>query len=198
MYLVVFCVCNLLVLPASVMYTRAHFIESFRVPAVSMEPTILQGDILFADKRYNCRGCKSGIRRGDIVVFTYPNDRTMLFVKRIIALPGDKFRMDGRNVVVNGTTLAAPGGIGPAGESTEQIGGRSWQVRWGASDDSSLLELTVPAGQVLVMGDNRGNSLDSRFFGTVPMEDVIGRVRQVWFSSGSAGVRWGRIGTALD
>lgn len=197
MYLVVFLVCHVLVLPASVMYTRTHFVESFRVPAVSMEPTILRGDILFADKRYNCRGCKSAVRRGDIAVFTYPDNRTLLFVKRIIALPGDRVRAEGRQLIVNGKPLSAPGDRGEDGRSTEQIDGRSWQVQWGDSGVAPM-ELTVPSGQVFVLGDNRGNSVDSRFFGTVPMEDVIGRARQVWFSAGSDGIRWGRIGTTVD
>jgi signal peptidase I len=60
------------------------------------------------------------------------------------------------------------------------------------------MELEVPAGEVFVLGDNRGNSVDSRSFGTVPMEDVIGRVRQVWFSSGGTGIRWARIGATID
>lgn len=197
LYLVVFLVCNVLVLPASLTYTRTHFVESFRVPAISMEPSILRGDVVFADKRYNCRGCKAGIRRGDVAVFTYPNNRTVLYVKRIIALPGDRVRIDGRTVFVNGVLLDAPGAGSKDGESTEQIDGRSWRVRWSASGFAPM-ELEVPAGEVFVLGDNRGNSVDSRSFGTVPMEDVIGRVRQVWFSSGGTGIRWARIGATID
>lgn len=197
MYLVVFLVCNVLVLPASLMYTRAHFVESFRVPSVSMEPTILKGEVLFADKRYNCTGCKAAIRPGDIAVFNYPDNRTLLFVKRIIAMPGDHVRMEGRDVFVNGALLAEGAAQGGEGNTTEQIDGRSWQVQWSGSGVPPM-ELTVPAGHVFVLGDNRGNSVDSRYFGTVPMEDVIGRVRQVWFSLGASGIRWSRIGTAVD
>lgn len=196
MYLVVFFVCNVLVLPASNMYTRAHFVESYRVPAVSMEPTILKGEFLFADKRYNCTGCKSAIRPGDIAVFNFPDNRTLLFVKRIIAMPGDHVRMEGREVIVNGVSLSSSG-VSEDGELTEQTHGRSWQVQW-MDIGASPMEFTVPAGHVFVLGDNRSNSVDSRFFGTVPMEDVIGRVRQVWFSLGSDGIRWSRIGTTVD
>jgi signal peptidase I len=197
MYVLVFVVCSVLALPASMMYTRTHVVESFRVPARSMEPTILQGDFLFADKRYNCRGCKSRVRRGDIAVFSNPNDRTVLFLKRIIALPGDRVRLDGRDVAVNGVPLGSPDAAN-GGEWIERIDGRSWRVQWVGGYRLPAIELEVPAGEVFVLGDNRANSFDSRSFGTVPMEDVIGHVRQVWFSWGDAGVRWERIGTTVD
>ena len=196
-YALVFVVCNALVLPASLLYTRTHFVESFRVPSRSMEPAVLRGDFLFADKRYNCRGCKGRVRRGDIVVFSNPNDRTLLFLKRVIALPGDRVRLDGRGVAVNGVPLAASAAADDSAW-TEAIGGRSWRVQWEGGYRFPALELEVPAGEVFVLGDNRATSVDSRDFGTVPMEDVIGHVRQVWFSIGDGGVRWARVGTMLD
>jgi signal peptidase I len=161
-----------------------------------MAPTVLAGDILFADKRYNCGGCKYGIQRGDIAIFTYPNDRTLKYIKRIIALPNDRVQIKGREIRVNGLQLSPQSGTAPSGhESIETEGDRRWSVLWGG-DDQSLAEadLVVPPGQVFVLGDNRAASVDSRKFGSVPMQDVVGKARQIWFSYGAEGMRWQRLG----
>jgi signal peptidase I len=195
-YLLVLILCDVLGLPLLTGFVRTHEVESFNIPSRSMEPTVLMGDVLFADKRYNCPGCKQAIRRGDIAIFTYPNDRTMLYIKRVIALPGDKVELRGQEVEINGKSLAAQ--VGNAGVVVETEDGRSWQVQRGASDQEGPVEsLVVPPGQVFVLGDNRGASTDSRKFGTVPMQDVVGRAQQVWFSRGPEGIRWQRFGTLL-
>ena len=78
-------------------------------------------------------------------------------------------------------------------------GGRRWRVRWGEEEHTpSATELIVPPGQVFVLGDNRGHSTDSRKFGFVPMQDVVGRARQIWFSKGPDGVRWERLGLSFE
>ena len=182
MYLLVLLVCNGLALPLLIDFVRTYQVESFRIPSASMEPAVLKGDVLFADKRYNCPGCKQGIRRGDIAIFTYPNDRTLKYIKRIIALPGDRVQIKGREIQVNGRPLSS---AAAAVQDDAQTQG----------EDADLL---VPAGQVFVLGDNRSNSYDSRKFGTVPMQDVVGRARQVWFSYGPQGVRWARLGALLE
>lgn len=200
MYLLVLIMCNVLALPLLIGYVRAHQVESFRIPSASMEPTVLRGDILFADKRYNCPGCKSAIGRGDVAIFTYPNDRTLMYIKRIIALPGDRVEIRGRDIRVNATPLSPQAGTGSTStETTETEDGRHWRVLWGASDQPLPdADLIVPPGQVFVLGDNRAASTDSRKFGTVPMQDVVGRARQLWFSYGADGVRWERLGLLLE
>lgn len=191
-YMLVLLLCNFVSLPLLTHYVRGHLVEAFRIPSTSMEPTVLKGDFLFADKRYNCPGCKGGIHRGDIAIFTYPNNRTLLYIKRIIALPGDHVRLRGGEVAVNGKPLAT-------GPNTESEDGRSWHtIPAPAKASTTADQLVVPPGQVFVLGDNRGDSVDSRVFGTVPMEDVVGKARQVWFSIGKQGVRWHRLGARLN
>lgn len=180
-YMAVLVLCDGVALPALTTYFRSQQVEAFRVPSASMEPSVLQGDFFFADKRYNCPNCKSGIRRGDVAVFAYQNDRTQVYVKRIIGLPGDHVQLRGRDISVNGRALDRSASGDTGGVRGEAYGDRHWQVRWSGPDAApSGQAWTVPPGQVFVLGDNRGNSVDSRVFGTVPMQDVLGKARQVW------------------
>ena len=235
-YALVFVLCDLLALPLLTLYVREHQVEPFYIPSTSMEPGVQRGDRIWADKRYNCPGCKQGVHRGDIAVFAYPNDRSVRYIKRVIGLPGDQIQLKDRKVWVNGQALqgpaalsAAPSAAGAPTGGMEAIDGRTWQVQWlepavsarsagvnpaAASPTPTLtalpplnraqtvapteLKLTVPDGQVFVLGDNRQNSADSRNFGTVPMQDILGRARQVWFSADEKGVRWERLGQVLQ
>lgn len=211
-YLLVFLLCDLLALPLLTLYVRQHQVEPLRIPSSSMEPSVLHGDMIWADKRYNCPGCKQGVHRGDIAVFAYPNDRSILYIKRVIGLPGDHIQLKNRQVWVNGQTLqqSSPNDQGAV---TEGFGERRWQVQWAEAKlevaklpplnrvetaPVTELNITVPDGQVFVLGDNRLASTDSRSFGTVPMQDILGRARQVWFSSNTQGVRWDRLGQVLE
>lgn len=153
MYVLVWLVCSGIALPLLTDFVRTHLVESFYVPSASMQPAVLAGDILFADKRYNRPGL-TAVQRGDIAIFVYPNDRTTYYIKRIVGLPGDVVKVEGG-------------------------------------------EVTVPAGEVFVMGDNRAASKDSRDFGTVPLQDVVGKARQVWFSRAEGTIRWERLGKVL-
>ncbi len=232
-YALVFVLCDLLALPLLTLYVREHQVEPFYIPSASMEPSVRRGDRIWADKRYNCPGCKQGVHRGDIAVFAYPNDRSVRYIKRVIGLPGDQIQLKDRQVWVNGQPLqaviapaTAPLAAGALAVVMEAIDGRTWQVQWPepsaptgpakANPEAAIpaaglpplnraqtlaatdLKLTVPDGQVFVLGDNRQNSIDSRNFGTVPMQDILGRARQVWFSADEKGVRWGRLGQVLE
>jgi signal peptidase I len=199
-YMLVLVLCNAIALPLLIGYVRAHQVESFRIPAASMEPSVLKGDFLFADKRYSCPGCKQAVKRGDIAIFAYPNDRTVSYIKRVIGLPGDRVQVKDHEVWVNGKSLKVREAVTPNGlQVTESAGEGQWQVMWTAADKRPPeADLTVPAGQVFVLGDNRNASTDSRSFGTVPLQDVLGKARQIWFSADAHGVRWGRLGKVLD
>ena len=199
-YVLVLLLCNAVTLPLLTNYVRQYQVESFRVPSGSMEPTVMTGDMLFADKRYNCPGCKTGVKRGDIAIFAYPNNRTQYFIKRVIGMPGEKIKIQGADVFINGKSLrlsAQPQTNGLV--VTETDGQTTWQVIWAATDRQlPQPEITVPQGHVFVMGDNRAASHDSRFFGTVPLQDVVGKARQVWLSVKGNDVRWERMGQVLQ
>ena len=199
-YMLVLVLCDGLALPLLASYVRAHQVESFYIPAASMEPSVLKGDFLFADKRYGCPGCKQAVKRGDIAIFAYPNDRTVSYIKRVIGLPGDRVQVRGNEVWVNGKSLKVREAVDPKGlQVTESAGDGQWQVTWAPADKHPPeADTTVPAGQVFVLGDNRDASIDSRTFGAVPLQDVLGKARQVWFSYDASGVRWGRLGKVLD
>jgi signal peptidase I len=195
---------------------REHQVEPFRIPSRSMEPSVMQGDYIFADKRYNCPGCRQGVHRGDIAIFAYPNDRSVRYIKRVIALPGDLVEYRNQQISVNSQPLQSLHDGATAGTHTEQIDGHSWQVHQASGVEQTPpiagappmnraavkpaveLNLRVPDGQVFVMGDNRGASVDSRSFGTVPLQDILGRARQVWFSSDQGTIRWDRLGLVLQ
>lgn len=198
MYVLVLLVFGFLALPLLTNYVRFHQVESFRIPTDSMSPTILAGDILFADKRYSCAGCKQAVQRGDIAVFANPNNRTLYYIKRVIALPEDRVQIIGNDISVNGKSLVVEKRIeGNQQTVTETNGDKRWEVSWDMGKEPPALDMIVPAGSVFVLGDNRTASKDSRAFGVVPLQDVVGKARQVWFSSGDGGVRWDRLGKVM-
>lgn len=194
-YALVLITSNLVVLPGIIEFVRAHEVQSFSIASSSMEPSLLRHDVVFADKRYNCPGCESAVSRGDIAIFTYPNNRTLIYVKRIIALPGDQVDIHDGEIRINGQSLQFSQTPDASGRLvTEGIDGHQWQARWAAGSRPADMSMRVPPGQVFVLGDNRTSSQDSRAFGTVPLRDVAGRVRQIWFSFGENGIRWPRLG----
>jgi signal peptidase I len=200
-YMLILILCNLIGFPLVIGYVRAHQVEPLRVPSASMEPSVMTGDYFFADKRYNCLGCKQGVSRGDIALFANPNNRTMLYIKRIIGLPGDRVQINGTGLSVNGVLLTTQTSrLNGKILTTESEGNKHWQVQWSETVHTPIpsADMIVPPGQVFVLGDNRNMSTDSRVFGTVSLQDVVGKARQVWFSAGKEGVRWSRMGKVLE
>ena len=207
-YFVLFVFGHLFVLSPLAGYARGRLIETFKVPSASMLPTIVPGDRFFADKRVGRPGGVK-LRRGDIAVFVYPNDRTTMYVKRIVGLPGDRIEIDGTSVKVSGREIRGEElhDLGDPAlnhlldenlafrESAEQ---GSYMVLWRKNGKHEQLTTVVPNGQVFVLGDNRESSHDSRQFGVLPMADVTAVARQVWFSADAHGIRLRRTGRLLD
>lgn len=151
-YLAVWLLGSVLVSGSVYDYVKKNIIEAYKIVTTSMEPVVFRGDRVVADKTaYN----RMAPKKGDIIVFVYPDDRSKVFIKRIEGLPGEMI------------------------------------------ERSNGVKEMVPHGMIYVLGDNAGQSLDGRAFGFVPLRDVIGKVRQVYYSSGEDGVRWKRIGLAL-
>ena len=195
-YILVF-VCCMITQFVAINYVRNHQVQAFRIPTHSMNPGIIKGDLLFADMRYNCPGCKSSIQRGDVAIFVYPNNRTLYYIKRVIGLPGDAIRIEGQSVWVNDKLITTSQS---KTISTESINNRQWQIQWlnTEKEKTSHFNITVPAGQAFVIGDNRNASKDSRDFGTVPLVDIVGKARQIWFSTVlKKGVSWSRLGKII-
>jgi signal peptidase I len=200
---------------------RDGTVETFVVPTASMMPNVVPGDRVLADKTV---GRPGGTRlwRGALAIFVNPNDRTQIFIKRVIGLPGDRVEVDGAEVRVNGKALAVEDvpAASPTDGSEQGRGGRVLARRErgdrgtygvivapagadpGPRGDRATrprIDQVIPDGQVFVLGDNRAATVDSRRFGAIPLSDVKGVARQVWFSSGPPeGVRWSRIGRLLE
>lgn len=191
-------------------YVQRDLIQAFKIPpkGFSMAPSILPGDQLFADKRINAPGAYK-VLRGDPAIFVYPNDRTTIYIKRVIGLPGDEVEIRGADVFVNGKSIR--------GEEVKELGNAEldrmlgdhvaykehgekgdYVVLWRRDRNPQFPKTTVPNGSVFLLGDNRDDSLDSRSFGSVSLTDLIGRARQVWLSSAAGRLRLERIGLRLD
>ena len=174
--------------------------QAFTIPSESMEQTLLIGDYLLVDKLcYGDTGFWSRIlpyrpiRRGDIVVFHYPINPAQDFVKRVVALPGDRLRLINKHVFVNGVALEEPyvqyvtSVRNPYRDDFPRTDTPDYSVdaRWW-KQMPKLVEghqLIIPEGHYFVLGDNRDDSQDSRYWGFVPRENIIGRPLMIYWSS---------------
>lgn len=192
LFVLVFLVCHGLVFPIVVNYIRQNQVQAFKIPSSSMSPTVLSGDYLFADMRYNCPSCKVSVVRGDVAIFVDPNNRNQYHIKRVIGLPGDHVSINSDGVSLNGQPLVVDEG----NSNAEKYAAASWTII-GSSVGEESIEIDVPDGMVFVLGDNRENSLDSRDYGPLPLADIVGKARQIWFSSDGKSIRWNRIGAEI-
>lgn len=179
------------------MVIRAFVLQAYRIPSSSMEDTLLKGDHILATKfTYGLTipfttkkvwGADRLPKRGDIIIFTFPANHTMDFVKRVIGLPGDTIEVKEKKVYINGKPYVIPNEKYTDPFVLTQGQGR---VR------DFFGPVVVSPGHVFVMGDNRDQSYDSRFWGQVPMENIKGKALIIYFSwmSEKPWVRYWRIG----
>jgi signal peptidase I len=215
---------------------RTFLFEPFNIPSGSMIPTLLVGDYLFVAKYsygfshfsfpfspdwFSGRIFGSVPHRGDVVVFRYPPDPSEDYIKRVIGLPGDHVQVREGQLYINGQLVPRE----PAGDYVTDEDGIHMVLRRYKEDlpggvDHYILKATdqgdmnntneyvVPANELMVLGDNRDNSADSRFWGYVPMENLVGKAEVIFFSIDARDpwweiwawpfeIRWGRIGMLI-
>jgi signal peptidase I len=180
------------------MFVTTTLVQAFVIPTGSMESTLLVGDYLLVDKlSYAPHGSFSGsflpfteVKRGDIVVFRYPGNLKETFVKRVIGVPGDRIKMVQKQVWRNGKAIEEPYKQHTSSiddpyrdnfpnPSYFQLSDRAIEM---LETHVKNGELIVPPNSYFVLGDNRDNSLDSRFWGFVPRENIIGKPLLVYWS----------------
>lgn len=201
-------------------FLRALLVEAFRIPSGSMENTLLVGDFLFVNKALY--GAEIPIvqkrlpafrepERFDIVVFDSPIQPGVNVVKRVIGMPGDTLHMEDNVIFLNGDRLEEPWVIRTEPlHDPEDPRMRAWQVKYLVGRDPRTYRptlknwgpLAVPADSFFVMGDNRDNSLDSRYWGFLGRDRIDGRPLFIYYSFDRSGmlpltpltaIRWGRI-----
>jgi signal peptidase I len=179
-------------------FIRTFIIQAFKIPSGSMKPTLQIGDHLLVTKFIY--GVKIPIirktlipisepKRGDIVVFIYPEDRSKDFVKRVIGVSGDTIEIKDKKIFLNGMPYKDNFGV----YSDDMI------IPGAAQPRDNFGPVTVPPGSIFVMGDNRDQSYDSRFWGFVDLRDVLGKAFIIYWSwnNDDISVRWNRIGRLL-
>ncbi|MBI2993698.1 MAG: signal peptidase I [Gammaproteobacteria bacterium] len=203
-----------------VLLLRSFLVEPFRIPSASMMPTLLIGDFILVNKfEYGIRLPVVNVkiisnrppRRGEVIVFRYPEDPDIPFIKRVVGLPGDLIVYRDKTLYVNGEPMAQSGlgeyratGSGASMDGTEWQEERLGEVPHGILSDPGRpaldLETVVPENQYFVLGDNRDNSRDSRFWGFVPDANLIGRAFLIWMNwdRKNGGIEWSRIGTIIQ
>jgi signal peptidase I len=185
---------NILIL----LFGTTTLVQAFIVPTPSMDTTVRVGDHLLVDKlSYAPAGVISKYflpytepKRGDIIVFRYPMDIQENYVKRVIGVPGDHIRVVDKVVYLNGKALVEPyaqhvfPGIEPYRDNfpSEPSGPVVDRARQMLAQHVESGELVVPVGSYFAMGDNRDNSLDSRYWGFVPRENIIGKPLVIFWS----------------
>jgi signal peptidase I len=205
------------------LFLRTFLIEAFRIPSGSMENTLLIGDFLFVNKllygaevpfiHTHLPAVREPVR-GDVVVFDSVEEEGLKVVKRLIGVPGDTLAMQGGMLYRNGAKVEEPwaqhGNPGAAADPFGRQKMRAWQLQYYVGTDTASYNpdlqdwgpIVVPAGHYFMMGDNRDDSYDGRYWGFLPRENVRGRPLIIYFSFDPnswrplpffSAVRWGRI-----
>ena len=231
-----------------VLLVRSFIFEPFRIPSDSMMPTLLDGDFIIVNKfAYGLRlpvldqkvVSIGEPQRGDVVVFRYPPDPAINYIKRLVGLPGDRVRVLSDQLIINNMPIPLisngtfdDGCYHNMRLSSEVLGKHTHQtlscltagdifvapgptcsrhmernyecqesIVPGERDRGDSDELVVPPGQYLMIGDNRDNSSDGRFWGFVPEDHLVGKATRIWFNwdlKRSGGPNWARIGHKIE
>jgi signal peptidase I len=179
------------------LFGTTTLLQAFVVPTGSMQNTVLIGDHMFVDKlAYAPPGPLTGkllpytpVKRGDIIVFRYPLDISQNYVKRVIGIPGDRIRLVDKQLMVNGKHIAEPYKVVIPFQRSHYLNNfpavpdivvypRAQEMLGHVVNG----ELVVPPGQYFAMGDNRDESSDSRFWGFVPRENIVGKPLVIFWS----------------
>jgi len=212
-----------LIAAVAALIIRQFVVEAFKIPSGSMIPTLTIGDHLLVNKFvYGPRIPFTDVRiftwkepkRGEIIVFKYPENESKNFIKRVVGLPGDKIEIKKGRLFINDQPVPVieqrvsggqEQGVGPSYYQEprlleEQLGVVKHQIQYlRDQSDYDFGPRLVPAESVFVMGDNRDNSQDSRVWGFVKHEKILGRALIIYWSWDGDGrwVRWERIGTLI-
>lgn len=204
----------------AVLVLRSFLVEPFRIPSGSMMPTLLAGDFILVNKfSYGIRLPVVDTKiisigqpkRGDVLVFRYPEDPSIDYIKRVIGVPGDHIAYYSKQLFVNGepamqTGLGVYEGVGEgvsmsgAQVRSEDLSGVVHNILIDERKGTIEGEFRIPEGKYFVMGDNRDNSNDSRYWGFVPEENLVGKAFMIWMNwdSSAGGVNWDRIGNDIE
>lgn len=179
------------------LFIRTFVVQAFKIPSGSMKPTLLEGDHILVNKFIY--GVKlpfvgktlipvSEPKRGDVIVFIYPEDPSKDFIKRVVAVGGETISISNRQLLINGRAVPDPyGHFTYAKSMPSEVYPRD-----------NLKPRQVPEGHVFVMGDNRDQSYDSRYWGFVPLQDVRGKAFLIYWSwDQNWRVRWDRLGDVV-
>ena len=187
------------------LFIRTFIVQAFKIPTGSMEPNLLIGDQLLVNRFVfapTVSGAErallpmTGIRRGDIIVFKYPENPERDFIKRVIGLAGETIELKDHRILVNGAPIDEPYAHylpRPEGSGQHEVTSDDVRDRYGP--------VTVPPDALFVMGDNRDNSADSRYWGFLPKANVKGKALMIYWSfdggDGSLNIltrtRWARL-----
>lgn len=193
---------SLLVAVVVALILRFFVVSAYKIPTGSMVPTLKAGDFIFAYKLpygvpvpFN-RGERLAPKlpnRGDVVVFRYPGNESVNYVKRVVGLPGDRIQIKNKRLMVNTTeaeykllpdeVIQDLPGREYYSAFQEKIGESTHFVIRSRSDEADFFgPIIVPPGHIFVLGDNRDSSDDSRYWGAVPLKNLEGRVVMIWMS----------------
>jgi len=177
------------------LFIRTFVVQAFKIPSGSMLPTLQIGDHILVNKfSYGIKNPLNGETwialdepaRHDVIVFKYPQNPSQDFIKRVVGIAGDRVEVVNKRLLINGAPFIEPNAVNLETDILPSL-------------RDNMKAVVIPPGEVFVMGDNRDNSHDSRFWGTVDLKDIRGKAFIFYWSwdRENLRVRWGRIGRLI-